>query len=144
MNVKMALINITPTIANPRVSIPSPGCRDSDRMASPAPIHRRLARKCVNCLRNFMNKDVFSTSLISFEPNSINLFLASSSVRPVSDVTRVRKISSFVRLLIFMSWLEYYEVAGCLSEHILNRVTLQKRTQKAPLTGTHYYEVMSF
>ena len=82
-------MNITPVIARPSVSIPSPGCRISDKIARPAPSQRSMARKCVNCFRNLMNREVFLTSSISFSPNSERRFLASFSVSPFSDVTRL-------------------------------------------------------
>src|SRR4030065_2063740 len=127
MNVKTALMNTTPTIANPRVSIPSPGCRYSDKKASPAPIQSKIARKWVNCLRNLMDKAVFFTSLISFRPNSESLFFASSSVRPFSDVTRRWRTLSFVRLLIFIAGFKDYQVTWGFPEDILNRVSSQDR-----------------
>ena len=95
-------MNITPIIAIPRVSMPSPGCRYSDRKEKKAAIQRRIAKKWVNWEINLRYRGLFLTSFISFRPYSWRRLPASSSESPLSEVTRLLKTSSFERFWIFI------------------------------------------
>ncbi len=122
MKVKIALMTMTPIIASPRVNIPSPGWRYSDRRASPAPIQRRMARKWVNWRANFKAREVLRSSRISLGPNSRRRRPASSSVSPSSQVTRVRRTSSRLSALTFMARPQDDQVARGFPQDLLHRV----------------------
>ena len=95
-NEKMPLSAITPMIAKPRASMPSPGWRWSAMNASPAAAHRMRANRWTNSPNNARVDERPRTRSTAFGPNSAYRVAASAGSRPVRRVCSEASAASMV------------------------------------------------